>query len=494
MMHLMNKLFMPLGVAVGLLIVTHLLETNRSDLFAASITGLVTDENGDAIQDASIKIKSKGKKKKTISTDSDGSYEITKLKKGIHELTVESVGYEIVSEVVTISENSEEIDKDFTLNFSAYTKTNNTGTIDAAVSAFSEIGTLRRKDPIDGDAIEAAYEGELQDLVKEMDTGNSLTLDSDITGAIEDIKNINEPKLAAQVIDKTLQRVFYLAVLESITDVRDNFDDPDTSGLSLLWDEAYAAYQALVGTADRENKVLTPDRTKIKTGSNPNLEDQITVAFIRGQKALDKKKTAKDERGQKALDKKKTAQNKITVGIQRQVIRLSLVRVFYIGVLREVEGILNDRDSKPNIALENQKEGEVFYSIIEEFVSRDNPTGSETIKSQLTGELSDVVADTIVSELSKGFIGRVEGELEENEEALNEKNRGDAMIIAEEALLYSGVFLEDLELRLGEAEEDKIKDALHDLRAASGKLNKSDADTARETITTVIDSYTNELL
>ena len=60
MMHLMNKLFMPLGVAVGLLSVTYLLETNRSDLFAASITGFVTDENGDAIQDASIKIKSKG--------------------------------------------------------------------------------------------------------------------------------------------------------------------------------------------------------------------------------------------------------------------------------------------------------------------------------------------------------------------------------------------------------------------------------------------------
>src|SRR3990170_284827 len=479
MMHLMNKLFMPLGVAVGLLIVTHLLETNRSDLFAASITGFVTDENGDAIQDASIKIKSKGKKEKTISTDSDGSYEITKLKKGKHKLKVESVGYETVSEVVKISKNSEEIEKDITLNFSVYTKTNKTDTMDAAVSAFSEIGALKKQDPIDGDAIEAAYEGELQDLVQEMDTENSLTLDSDVSSAIEDIKNDSSPKLAAQVIDKTLQRVFYLAVLDHITDVRDNFDDLDTSELSLSWDEAYASYQAVVGTADRENKVLTADRTNIDTGINPNLEDQITVAFIRGQNALEKAKPDEDE---------------ITVGIQRQVIRLSLVRAFYIAVLREVEAILDNRDSNTDKALEVQKEGEVYYRIIEEFVSRDNPTGNETIKSQLTGELSDVGADTIVSELSKGFIGRVQGELDENEEALSENDRGDAMILAEEALLYSEVFLEDLELRLGTEDLGDIEDALNDLRDASDKLKTSDADAARQTITTIINNYESELL
>ena len=40
----------------------------------------------------------------------------------------------------------------------------------------------------------------------------------------------------------------------------------------------------------------------------------------------------------------------------------------------------------------------------------------------------------------------------------------------------------------------EIEDALNDLRDASDKLNKSDADTARETITTVIDSYEIELL
>ncbi len=485
-MLLMNKLLIPLGVFVGAGLFGGVQSSwiNTPDLFAATMIGFVTDENGDGIEDAKITIKSSKKSGKkgrntTALTYSDGSYEIGKLKKGKHKITVSSEGYEDVSEIITVKKNSEELEKDFTLNFSSYTKTADTAAIDAAVSAFSEIGSLRKVNPIDGDAIASAYEGELQDLTKEMDTAYSLTLDSDVSDAIEDIKNDVDPKLAAQVIDKTLQRVFYLSVLEHITDVRDDFDSETSSGLIEHWDQAYAAYQALVGTADRDNKVLTSDRTNIDTGSNPNLEDQITVAFIRGKKALEKSIPEEDE---------------ITVGVQRQVIRLSLVRAFYIAVLREIEAILDNRDTNTDKAREVQKEGEVYYRIIEEFVSRDNPTGSETIQSQLTGELSSVDADTIVSELSKGFIGRVEGELESNESALDEGDRLDAMITAEEALLYSRVFLDDLELRLGFEDREEIEDALYDLRDASDSKNKGNATTARKEITSVIESYENELL
>jgi hypothetical protein len=141
-----------------------------------------------------------------------------------------------------------------------------------------------------------------------------------------------------------------------------------------------------------------------------------------------------------------------------------------------------------------QKEGEVYYRIIEEFVSRDNPEGNEIIKSQLTGDLADVNADTLVSELSKGFIGRVRGELESNASALNANDRGDAMVTAEEALLYSGVFLEDLELRLGADDSEAMEDSLHDLKDASDAVNKADADIASQTISTILDSYETELL
>ena len=46
-------------------------------------------------------------------------------------------------------------------------------TIQAAVTAYQTIGTLRRETPINGDAIASAYAGALQTLVQEIDTANS---------------------------------------------------------------------------------------------------------------------------------------------------------------------------------------------------------------------------------------------------------------------------------------------------------------------------------
>ena len=63
--------------------------------------------------------------------------------------------------------------------------------IQAAVTAFQTIGTLRQGSPINGDAIATAYSGALQNVVKEVDQENGLELDRDTQEAIEDIKNNN---------------------------------------------------------------------------------------------------------------------------------------------------------------------------------------------------------------------------------------------------------------------------------------------------------------
>ena len=91
-MYFMKKMFVSLGVVSCLFAGTYAMEASISTVQAASIIGVVTDENGDAIEDAVVKIKNKGKKK-TASTDSDGLYEVTKLRKGKHKLTVESFCY-----------------------------------------------------------------------------------------------------------------------------------------------------------------------------------------------------------------------------------------------------------------------------------------------------------------------------------------------------------------------------------------------------------------
>ncbi|GJQ48268.1 MAG: hypothetical protein HKUEN01_06540 [Candidatus Kuenenia stuttgartiensis] len=477
---LFKKVLLSFGF-MGILYGVQSLPQDHSMVLAASINGIIVDENGVGIEKAEVTIKGKKghDKKQKIKTDSDGLYEFTGLKKGKYTIKVTSVGYKNGKEKVKIGNNADDVEGDFTLNFDEYVKTNDTETMDDAVSAFQQIGTLRKEDPVNIEEIVSLYEEYLQDLTQQLDSEYSLTMDEDLISAMSDIENDIDPKLAGQVIDKTLQRVFYLAIYDRITEVNNDFDDESTSYLGTLWDEAYAAYQALFSTADRENKVLTEDRLSIETGSNPNLEDGVTVAFIRGKAALNKKDLDEDE---------------ITVGVQRQVIRLSLIRSFYIAVLREVESIINNRDTDLEKALEYQKEGEVYYRIIEEYVSRDNPSGNETIKSQLTGDVSEVDADTIVSEMSRGFIGRVEGELDAAESNISEGDRKDAMIVAEEALLYSEVFLEDLGLRLGDDAMDDMEDALHDLRNASDKMKASSAASAIETISSLIESYENELL
>ena len=318
-----------------------------------------------------------------------------------------------------------------TVHAASLETTSNTEAIDAAVSAFQEIGALRGEESIDADAIRNAYLNSLQALTQQVDADNDLTLDSDVLVAIDEISSNNEPKLAAQVIDKTLQRVFYLTILDRVTAVRDDFDVTSTEAMNVTWNEAVAAFEAIKGTAARENKVISADRQSIETGVNPALDVQIAAAF---------------ERGRTALNKQNPTSDLIEIKIVRQIIRLSLARAYYIGVLREVEGIVSNRDRDVEEAREKQKEGEIFYRIIEDFIIRENATGSELIKAQMTGNIAEVDADAIVSELSKGFIGRVRAELDANETSISD-DRGRAMEVAEEALLYANVFLADLEIR-----------------------------------------------
>lgn len=350
--------------------------------------------------------------------------------------------------------------------------------INLAVSSFQTIGVLRVQDPVDADALLEEYAGVLQTLTQQVDAEFALNLDSDVLAAIEDVRSNTERKLAVQVIDKTLQRVFFQTILERITSVRDDFDDKTAAALVLKWDEATAAFEAIKGTAARDNKVITTNRLTLETGNNPGLDIQVTDALARGRAALNKENAAED---------------KITIGIERQNIRLSLARAYYIGVLREVEGIISNRDRELAEALEKQKEGEIFYRIVESFVARDNPTGNVLIKSQLTGNVANVVADEIVSELSKGFIGRVRAELAANETSVG-NDRENAKIVAEEALLYANVFVDDLELRLGSTARNDIVNALSSLKTASNDDNASQASDARQAITDILANYENELV
>ncbi|MEK6736339.1 MAG: hypothetical protein AABY47_07195, partial [Pseudomonadota bacterium] len=349
------------------------------------------------------------------------------------------------------------------LNLSKYSKTNDTALIiDGAVAAFQAIGVLRKEFPINADAILAEYAGDLQQLTQIVDQLYGSVIDQDILAAIGFIKNEDQVLLAAQAIDKSLQRVFALAIYNRITLVTDHFDDMSTDELTLEWDRAYAAYLAIIGTAGRENKVLTTDRQTIKSGNNPDIDDQITLAFIHGRKTLNKA----------------NADDLINVAIARENIVIPLARSFLIGVLREVEGIISDRDTDVDSAREKQIEGEFFYRIVEGFISQDNPAGNNRIKAQLTGNMANVVANEIVSSISNGLISQMNRSMSQIE-ATFASDKNQAILAAERMSLYASIFLPDLELRLGSLQRVKMENVLQDLKEASRTGNASKAVAAR---------------
>ncbi|MBY0474915.1 MAG: hypothetical protein K2Q13_07640 [Nitrosomonas sp.] len=350
-------------------------------------------------------------------------------------------------------------------------------TIRSAVTAFQTIGTLRRETPINGDAIAAAYAGDLQTLTQEIDTTNSLKLDSDILAAIEEIKSNNEPSLAAQVIDKTLQRVFYQSFFNRIAAIRDEFESATSATLIQILEETEAVFQAVSATAARSNEVLSADRRFIEEGSNPGLDVQITESLARIRTALNKNNPDEDF---------------ATFSVERYVTRMSLARAYYIGVLREVRGVIENRNSDLITARIQLKEGEVFYRIIESLVARDNPTGNALIKTQLAGNAADVVADEIVSELNKGFIGRVKGEMDGQASSIG-VDRVHAMAEAAGAMAFAKILLPDLELRLGTEARVNLEAALSDLQTASSENSVPNSAIARDAISAILNSYEAEL-
>ncbi|HNO74585.1 MAG TPA: hypothetical protein PKG49_03030 [Nitrosomonas mobilis] len=354
----------------------------------------------------------------------------------------------------------------------------NVSVIESAVTAFKTIGTLRKEFPINGDAIAAEYAGALQTLTQEVDTANSLTLDSDVLAAIDDIKNDYAPRLAAQVIDKTLQRVFYQSIWNRIAAIRDQFETGTSDVLTAMLDESVAAFQAISGTVARENQILTADRQALEAGSNPGLDAEVNDHFSRVRTALNKSNPEEDF---------------ITVQIARYGIRMSLTRAYYIGVLREVAGVIEQRGFDPDETSVLQKEGEIFYRTIESLVARGNPAGSLRIKAQLTGDPSKVVADEIVSELGKGFIGRVVGEMNGQARAITEKDRPHAVAEAAGAKYYARILLPDLEVRLGAADRSNLENELENLLTASNELSASKSEQARDAISAILTEYENTL-
>ncbi len=363
------------------------------------------------------------------------------------------------------------------LNLAAYSPTSDTALVDNAVASYQEIADALAKDPIDVNAIVAAYGGELQQVTKFIGQKYGLTSDQDILAAIESIKGGNQVALDAQTVNRSLQQIFALGVYDRTTLVLDNFDSMATNELALEWDRAHSAYQALIGVTSGTYKILTEDKLKFKDGTNPDLDDQVTLALMNGRDALNKV----------------NADDRTNVAIARENIIVSIVSGFLKGTLGEVGGLINNRNSDVDEATVEQKEAELLYRTVEIFIAQDNPAGNGVIKAQLTGDLVNVVANEIVIEISKGVIGQVRRNISQIESTFG-VDKGQATLATERVSLYVNIFLPDLELRLGSLQRVEMQNALQDLKEAIRTDDSSKASVAGSTIIEIISAYENELI
>ncbi|MCG7756056.1 MAG: hypothetical protein LZF63_05290 [Nitrosomonas sp.] len=362
------------------------------------------------------------------------------------------------------------------LNLASYSATSDTALVDNAVAGYKAIASAVAKDPIDANAIVAAYGAELQEVTQFIGQKYGLTSDHDILAAIESIKNGNQVALSAQTVNRLLQQIFAIGVYDRTTLVLDNFDSMTTSELALEWDRAHSAYQALIGVTSGANKVLTADRLTIKDGTNPDLDDQVTLALMNGRDALNKA----------------NADDRNHVAIARENVIVPLVGGFLKGTLGEVGTLINNRTAEADKARVDQKEAELLYRTVEVFIAQDNPVGNGVIKTQLTGDLTNVVANEIVIEINKGAIGQVRRNISQVESTLT-SDKNQAAAAAVNVSLYVNIILPDLELRVGSLRRVEMQNALQDLNEAIRAGNSSKATVAGSTITEIISAYENEL-
>ncbi|MEK7845301.1 MAG: hypothetical protein AAB259_06160, partial [Pseudomonadota bacterium] len=112
---------------------------------------------------------------------------------------------------------------------------------------------------------------------------------------------------------------------------------------------------------------------------------------------------------------------------------------------------------------------------------------------QLTCDMANVIANEVVSEISRGIIGQVNRIRDQLESSFGD-DKNQAVLAAERLSLYVGIFLPDLELRLGSLQRVRMENALQDVKESSETGDESKALAAQATIIEIISAYENELI
>jgi len=308
----------------------------------------------------------------------------------------------------------------------------------ARIDAYKEINRLRHKEEIDFDKIENIYTDVLQDTVQARDEEFSTNMDQYIQAAFYGVENGQNPALAAQIVDKTLKRTFYLSVKHELDEAIEEFNNKEEAHHKL--DEAVVYYEAIAGTAKKRSE---------------DLHEGILSGLKSARRAIENDKL-------------------IDLKIADQIIGKTIIKVFHASVLHEAEEVEEYIAENPEKAKIKQMEGLVYYQAIKGKVKSNNKMGHVVVADMLSGDISEVDYDIILKELNRGFIGKPLGYLEEVKENWGTDK---ALVEAWEALVYYNVFAEDVEAKLG---AEAANELVTDLRSYVKAVENKDRDSANK--------------
>ncbi|GAB6098752.1 hypothetical protein JCM16358_06310 [Halanaerocella petrolearia] len=318
------------------------------------------------------------------------------------------------------------------------------------VEAYKQIRNANPQGRLAFGDIERLYDGILKNMVEARDEEFGTTMNQYIKAAFNGAKNGQNPQVAAQIVDKTLKRAFYLTVQHELIEAVEEFSNKEEAHHKL--DEAIVYYEPIAGTAKKRDQGLHED-------------------------ILSGMRTARQAIKNNNLSKLKIAD---------QIIDKTIIKVFYASVLHEAEEVEEYVTENSDKAKVKQIEGLVYYQGIKGIVKANNKLGNLIIEPMLSKDIANVDYGVILKELNRGFVPKVIHYLEEVEENWGTNK---ALVEAWEALLYYNVFATDVEAKLGTESASELLSNLRSYVQAVKKEDKSTVDKLAEDIETQIKAY-----
>lgn len=317
-----------------------------------------------------------------------------------------------------------------------------------------ELAKAKEDKEVDYDMVMNLYKEDLQALVKKRDGEFEVSMDQQITTALEAGKSGElDGKIVKQIFDKIMQEAFFFTMRHEFVEIKEHWGEKEEVTEEL--EEAKAFYAALEGTVQKRDSAYST-----------NMAEKIQGGFDEMEQAVEN-------------------DDELAFQLGKQVVDKTLMRTFYLAVGAEPHGYATkaakEAKEDADAARVEQAEGWAFFQSIESYLGKYATEEAELIESQLNLE-SDVTKldpKAVNAAFVSGFSKVALHEYEESQEYWGEDK---SMITALEGALFIELLETDLQTKLG---EDKYAELRKQAEDYIGAVKEDDKAKAKELLASI---------